>query len=156
MFRLPFKVYGAVITKQLNVIWKNEKKNSTTWNFLWKSSPKRHKKYKVINFAPINKSMANICGCAHDVRRSGATKTRLSECCYGLSDVEMPKSSPSKLLSVQSTLLFATRLFSKLHAWNASNNIRKTASQNRFFWNGRILTSIIIPFGFVLAKQNRR
>ena len=50
------------------------------------------------------------------MRRSAATKTRLSECGYGLSDVEMPTSSPSKLLSVQSTRLFATRLFPKIHA----------------------------------------
>ena len=57
-----------------------------------------------------------VCGCAHDVRRSAATKTHSSECCYGLSDVEMPTSSPSKLLSLQSTRLFAARLLPKIHA----------------------------------------
>ena len=86
-----------------------------------------------------------VCGFAHDLRRSAATRTRSSECCYGLSDLDMPSSSPSKLLSVQPTRLFATRLFPKLHAWNASNIIRKTTSQNRFFETQKKFQASLFP-----------
>ena len=57
MFRLPFKVYEAVISlKKLNVIKQNEILFKVR-DFLLKSSPARHIKYKVIDFAHHNKSI---------------------------------------------------------------------------------------------------
>ena len=62
MFRLPFKLYGAVIAL------KNSMKKKTKWNFFFlkceifyeNHPPTRHIKYKRIDFAPCNKPiMAN-------------------------------------------------------------------------------------------------
>ena len=52
MFRLPFKVYGAVITKKLNEIKRNEFFLQIL-DFLLKSSPHVHIKFKVIDFFPV-------------------------------------------------------------------------------------------------------
>ena len=51
MFRVPFKViYGAVITWKKEIFKKKISENHP---------PTRHLKYKVINFAPSNKSTIN-------------------------------------------------------------------------------------------------
>ena len=61
MSRLPFKVYGAVITlKKFNVIKQNQKKILNFQTFYENHPPTRHIKYERIDFAPCNKSiMAN-------------------------------------------------------------------------------------------------
>ena len=61
MFRLPFKVYGAEKKreKKLNVKKMKRKtiKKKIEIFFCEKHHPTRHLKYKVINFAPSNKSV---------------------------------------------------------------------------------------------------
>ena len=62
MFRLPIKVYGAVISlKKLKVIKQNEIFFFKNFKFFYKNHPPtRHIKYKRIDFATGNKSiMAN-------------------------------------------------------------------------------------------------
>ena len=62
MFRLPFEVYGVVITKKLNVIKQHEHFFFVKFEFFFneKHPPTCHNKYKRIDFAPCNKSiMAN-------------------------------------------------------------------------------------------------
>ena len=62
MFRLPFKVYGAAITKKkLNEIKQNEKKNFLKFEIFYKNHPPtRHIKNERIDLAPCNKPiMAN-------------------------------------------------------------------------------------------------
>ena len=55
MFRLPFKVYGAAITrKKLNEI---KKDFFLIWDFSENHYPTRQIKFEVINFAPSNKSI---------------------------------------------------------------------------------------------------
>ena len=62
MFRLPFKVYGAVITfKKFNEMKQNKKKVCLKFEIFYENHPPtRHIKYRRIDFAPCNKPiMAN-------------------------------------------------------------------------------------------------
>ena len=61
MFRLSFKAYGAITLKKLNKIKQNEKKKFLKFETFYEKHPStRHIKYKMIDFAPYNKSNRQI------------------------------------------------------------------------------------------------
>ena len=76
MFRLPFKVYEAVITSKNK---RNTIKRFIIEIFLWKLISTRNIKYNVIDFIPINKSiMAYNLPWTNLERFLGRIKSRLS------------------------------------------------------------------------------